>query len=162
MSSRSNERHGCTLPIAIALIGALATITAALLSNDRLLERLFPSSIPAASASQPPRDAPKTQAGSSITASTAPVSEVSPASIAGASGDCVITISNSLVALMSEPDTFSQQIIRVSPGEYPTLDYTETTFVSETQGWFRIEAEGRSGWVRNDTWTISGKTAGCP
>lgn len=75
---------------------------------------------------------------------------------------CVVTISNPLVSLMSEPDTFSQELVRVGPGEYATSDYTVTTFASQEQGWFQIEAEGRTGWIRNDTWTIAEKTSACP
>lgn len=92
-----------------------------------------------------------------------PVSSGNPTSPPSSSTTgCVVTISNPLVSLMSEPDTFSQELVRVGPGEYATLDYTVTTFGSQEQGWFQIEAEGRTGWIRNDTWTIAEKTSACP
>lgn len=74
----------------------------------------------------------------------------------------MVTLNHSLVPLLAEPDAFSQELIRVAPGEYQTTDYVETTFVDETQGWFQIAAEGRTGWIKNDTWTISAKTDTCP
>ncbi len=95
--------------------------------------------------------------------SVPPISSGNPTTPAQPSSTgCVVTISNTLVSLMSEPDQFSQELIRVKPGEYPTLDYTERTFVNQQQGWFQIESEGRTGWIRNDTWTIADKTSACP
>jgi hypothetical protein len=75
---------------------------------------------------------------------------------------CIVTIDNSLVALMSEPDRFSIEIIRVSLGEYSILEYKEVLFAGHLQGWFRIQVGERTGWIRNDTWTIAAKTSACP
>lgn len=75
---------------------------------------------------------------------------------------CMLTINNELVALMAEPDAFSQEVARVQPGNYTPLDYVTQDFVGRSQGWFLIEADGRRGWVRNDTWTINRKSAQCP
>ena len=75
---------------------------------------------------------------------------------------CVVTIDNPLVPLRREPDQFSQEIIRVKPGDYSTLEYTEITFVNQERGLFQIEAEERIGWIQNDTWTIADKTSVCP
>ena len=74
---------------------------------------------------------------------------------------CVVTIANPLVALMSEPSRFSQELVKVEPGEYSTLGYQIVEFAGSDQGWFQIEAEGRQGWIANDTWTISSKTNAC-
>ena len=63
---------------------------------------------------------------------------------------CIITIENSLVPLMNKPDTFSNEIITVE--ENPI----------GTQGWFKISVNSREGWIKNDTWTISSKSAECP
>ena len=49
----------------------------------------------------------------------------------------------------------------VKPGEYPRLGYQVVEFAGIDQGWFQIEAEGRKGWIANDTWTISSKTNAC-
>ncbi|PZV06776.1 MAG: hypothetical protein DCF22_23160 [Leptolyngbya sp.] len=76
---------------------------------------------------------------------------------------CVVTISNSLVALKREPETFSREIIRVPPGNYASLDYQVTNFSGlSDDGWFLLEAQGRKGWVKDDTWTIESKTRVCP
>ncbi|ASC72312.1 hypothetical protein XM38_032690 [Halomicronema hongdechloris C2206] len=76
--------------------------------------------------------------------------------------DCRLTIRNPLVSLMSEPDQFSREIIRVQPGDYPALGYETASFGPQEQGWFMIEAEGRQGWIKDDTWTIERKSAQCP
>jgi hypothetical protein len=75
---------------------------------------------------------------------------------------CVVTIANTLVALMSEPSRFSQELVKVKPGEYTTSEYKVVPFAGQDQGWFQIEAEGRKGWIANDTWTIASKTNACP
>jgi hypothetical protein len=75
---------------------------------------------------------------------------------------CIVTIGNSLVPLMSEPDQFSIEVIRVPLGEYSTLQYKEVPFGSHMRGWFQIQAGERTGWIRNDTWTIAAKTSACP
>lgn len=75
---------------------------------------------------------------------------------------CVITIENSLVPLMSEPDPFSQQLIRITPGRYSTLDYTTATFAGSQQGWFKIDVDGHIGWVQDQIVFIAEKTGACP
>jgi tetratricopeptide (TPR) repeat protein len=75
---------------------------------------------------------------------------------------CIVTIANTLVALMSEPSRFSQQLVKVRPGEYTMLEYKVVKFGSQDQGWFQIAAEGRTGWIADDTWTIDSKTSTCP
>ncbi|NJL36263.1 MAG: hypothetical protein HC899_05510 [Leptolyngbyaceae cyanobacterium SM1_4_3] len=75
---------------------------------------------------------------------------------------CILTITNSLVPLRSEPENFSQELITVRPGEYIPIDYRVTSFGGlRNDGWFMIEAEGRRGWIRDDTWTIDSKTRLC-
>ncbi|MEL6554616.1 MAG: serine/threonine-protein kinase [Cyanobacteria bacterium J06621_11] len=74
---------------------------------------------------------------------------------------CIVTINNSLVSLMSEPDNFSQEITGVSPDDYYVLNSTTTTFVNRAQRWLQIEVGGRQGWIRDDTWTIAAKSSPC-
>ena len=75
---------------------------------------------------------------------------------------CILTITNSLVSLNSEPQNFSQELASVSPGEYIPVDYTVTNFGGlSNDGWFLIEAEGRRGWIKDNTWTIDSKTRAC-
>ena len=75
---------------------------------------------------------------------------------------CVVTISNELVSLMSQPDEFSTEISSVEPGEYETMNYKVVETGPGEQGWFKIQVEGREGWIKNDTWTIDSKTEECP
>jgi hypothetical protein len=77
---------------------------------------------------------------------------------------CIVTVGNpSVVSLMNRPDTFSQQIIRVDPGDYTSLEHrvVDRGFLGQ-EGWFKIEARGRVGWIKDDTFTISDKTRVCP
>ena len=77
--------------------------------------------------------------------------------------NCILTISNTLVPLMSKPERFSQELTRVRPGNYTSLDYVTANFGGlKEEGWFKIESEGRQGWIVNDTWTINSKSSKCP
>jgi hypothetical protein len=75
---------------------------------------------------------------------------------------CVVTITNPLVSLMSDPETFSQEIIRIDPGEYTVITSQNTTFGGTTQRWLKISADGRQGWIRDNGWTIAEKSPACP
>jgi len=76
---------------------------------------------------------------------------------------CVITVANPLVALKSEPDTFSQDLIAVPPGEYDMLNYNvQTDPGGNEESWFQIEVDDRVGWVRNNIFSIAGKSDACP
>jgi hypothetical protein len=76
---------------------------------------------------------------------------------------CVLTIGNSLVPLMSKPKRFSQELVKVKPGNYTSLNYVTTDFGGfKEEGWFQIESEERQGWIVNDTWTIDSKSHECP
>jgi hypothetical protein len=76
--------------------------------------------------------------------------------------DCIITIENPLVTLMSEPDTFGSEIINVTEGEYEPTEYTVEENPVQSQGWFKIRVDSREGWIKNNTWTIASKSAECP
>jgi hypothetical protein len=76
---------------------------------------------------------------------------------------CVVKISHSLVSLVSQPDVFSQELIRIEPGEYEATEQVITSFGNlREDSWLQIEFEGRRGWIRNDTWTIDVKSRTCP
>lgn len=75
---------------------------------------------------------------------------------------CVITIENPLVTLMRDPDPFSQEVGDVEPGEYRPSAYQVVDTGTGTQGWFRVDAGGRSGWIKDDSWTIEAKSRECP
>lgn len=148
------------IPITVALITATGGILAALISNPQVLDRFAftlpqPAAVVDASTSE---DTVDEEAQPVDEAEAQPVDEAEPPPDEG----CVVTIGNPLVSLMSDPDTFSQEIIRVPAGEYATLDFQEIEFAGNLQGWFQIEADGRTGWIKNDTWTIAGKSDACP
>jgi hypothetical protein len=76
---------------------------------------------------------------------------------------CIITISNPLVTLMSQPDSFSRELVKVKPGTYNPIEHAITDFHSlKQEGWFRVEFEGKKGWVSNNTWSIEKKSSSCP
>lgn len=67
---------------------------------------------------------------------------------------CVVTIQKTLVSLLKEPQQFSRELSRVQPGKY--------TVIRVLDGWFEIQASGRTGWIPDDTWTIERKAIACP
>lgn len=76
--------------------------------------------------------------------------------------DCQITIRNPLVSLREEPDHFALEVGRVEPGSYPV---SEATIVDRGLGqerWFRIAANGRTGWLEDNSILVDSKSAGCP
>lgn len=162
----SGDRGSWVVPIIIALITAASGILVAIINNPEILERFSPERSafvePAPSEQDTVDNSESAASEQDIVEQPAPTDEPDPDPAAEASTDCVLTISNELVPLMSEPDTFSQEIMNVSSGDYPTSDFREVLFGDTQQGWFQIEADGRTGWVRNDTWTIADKTSGCP
>lgn len=164
----SGDRSSWVVPIIIALITTLGGILVALINNPDILERF---STPAQQAAdvQPSfseqeivDNAESSLTEQEIVDNSESSNEPDTADSSEPPTDCVLTITNELVSLMSEPDTFSQEIIRVPSGEYPTSDFREIPFGGTQQGWFQIEAEGRTGWVKNDTWTVENKTSACP
>jgi len=76
---------------------------------------------------------------------------------------CIVTISNSLVSLMSEHDTFSRELTRLPAGDYTPIQHTivDKGFLGQ-EAWFEIEVNGRTGWIRDDSWTLSDKSSPCP
>lgn len=87
--------------------------------------------------------------------------EEEPSSSTASVEGCVVTIQNPLVSLQSEPDPVGQGTTRVPPGDYTVQAYETRQHVSEI-GFFRITVDGRSGWIKNNTWTIESKTSACP
>lgn len=75
---------------------------------------------------------------------------------------CILTIDNPLVPLMSEPDTFGSEIIKVTEGQYQPTEYTVEESPVRSQGWFKISVDSREGWIKNNTWTIASKSDECP
>ena len=78
------------------------------------------------------------------------------------SNQCILTITNKLVPLRSEPNPRSRELIRVKPDKYIPLEHKITNFAGGNLAWFKINAQGRIGWIEDNTWTINDKTAKCP
>jgi len=104
-----------------------------------------------------------TQSPSSSPSPEPPQPSPSPSSPqANSSSTCVLTISNPLVPLMSEPKRLGRQIAKARPGEYTSLGHKIIDRGLGEEGWFQIEVEGRKGWIVDDTWTIDRKSSSCP
>ncbi len=63
---------------------------------------------------------------------------------------------------MSEPDPFSRQLTTINPGEYISVDFTETSFGQAKLYWFQIEVEEQIGWVMDNVDNIKSKSSACP
>lgn len=76
---------------------------------------------------------------------------------------CIITVDHGLVPLKYEPGMFSADILRIPVGDYPVLSHAWTARAGAKQLWFKIEANGREGWVLGDNWSIANRRgASCP
>ena len=75
---------------------------------------------------------------------------------------CTITIVNPLADFRVEPRPFARQLGRLMRGDYVVLESRIETFGPKQGMWYRIEYEGRMGWVEDSIISIGGKSAGCP
>ena len=75
---------------------------------------------------------------------------------------CVLAIDQPLVPLRREPRQFSRELMRIPPGRYDAQEYVVERFGPTEHGWFSVVVEGRSGWVKDDTWGIAEKSGTCP
>jgi hypothetical protein len=76
--------------------------------------------------------------------------------------DCIVTIRSALVPLMSQPRRFSQEILKLHPGEYSPLEHKVVSSGAREEGWFQIKSKGRKGWIADDTWAIARRSGSCP
>jgi hypothetical protein len=76
--------------------------------------------------------------------------------------DCILTIRSALVPLMSQPRRFSQEILKLNPGEYFPLKHKVVGSGAREEGWFQIESQDRKGWIADDTWAIDRRSSSCP
>jgi hypothetical protein len=161
----SGDRNSWAVPITVALITALSGILVALINNPEVIDRFVlkpaqqavsvENALPAAEQNQQPAE-------QQSAAEPSPDASAEESSESSSDASCVVTISNELVPLKLKPDTFSQDIIRVPPGEYTITGFQEVPFGSIVEMWYQILADGESGWIKNDTWTIADKAGTCP
>lgn len=76
-------------------------------------------------------------------------------------GSCVIEIENPLVTLYEEPDPFGLEAGRAPPGSYRVEEIQTVPFAGSPVRWFRIDADGASGWVEDSSILIASKSGGC-
>lgn len=76
--------------------------------------------------------------------------------------DCRITIRNPLVTLREEPDPFGLEVGKVEPGTYAVEEAAIVDRGLGRERWFRISADGRSGWLADSSILIDSKSPGCP
>ena len=75
---------------------------------------------------------------------------------------CRITIVNPLVTLFEKPDHFGLEVGRVEPGAYGVREATVVNRGVGDERWFRITADGRTGWLEDSSILIDSKSADCP
>jgi hypothetical protein len=75
--------------------------------------------------------------------------------------ECILTITNPLVALRSQPGWPNPELAKIKPGQYTALNRMVVPFAGVNEGWFQIEAEGRKGWIPDNTIMIDSKTTAC-
>jgi hypothetical protein len=175
--SDPNKPQGLRTEVIVALIGLIGIISVAVIENwDTVIGQTPNSASPSVSSVATPSSSVSPTATPLEPASNETISPQSPqpgaiapsatppssSAAAPTLADCRITIRHPLVALMREPDRLGQEMINVKPGDYTPLDHKMVSTMVREEGWFQIEAEGRRGWIANDTWTIEEKTQTCP
>jgi hypothetical protein len=138
--------------LGLAVIGPVLVLLLAGGSSPWWLPIIFPQPSPGPSA-------PSESRGQATPAQTSGASGSVESS--GPVGDCVITIQNPFVDLHEDPEPFSQVIIRVPPGDYAVFDTAQDDFAGGQQRWLQITADGRTGWIEDNTINIDAKSAGC-
>ena len=150
----TGPRESFLSKLGLAVIAPVLVILLAGGSSPWWLPVIFPSSSPGPTAPShstgqtTPRPTPRQTLGGT-TESSGPI------------GDCVITIKNPLVDLHEDPEPFSQVITRVPEGDYAVSDTAQDDFAGGQQRWLQITADGRTGWIEDNTINIDAKSAGC-
>jgi hypothetical protein len=81
----------------------------------------------------------------------------------GGEPGCWIRVSNRLTVIQEQPRFDAQEIVSVPNGDYMVLSTEIVDFGGlQDQRWFRIEVDGRQGWLRDSTFNIDAKSADCP
>ncbi|ORA38747.1 hypothetical protein [Mycobacterium aquaticum] len=77
-------------------------------------------------------------------------------------GTCAVTVANPLVMLRETPEPFGQESVKVAAGTYKVSDIADTSWAGAPQRWFRIDVGTRSGWIRDDSFSIDSRSDSCP
>ena len=148
----TGPRESFLSKLGLAVLAPVLVLVLAGGSSPWWLPVIFPSSSPGPSA-------PSESTGHPTPRQTAGASGTFESSVPA--GDCVITIKNPLVDLHEDPEPFSQVIIRVPPADYAVSDTAQDDFAGEEQRWLQITAEGRTGWIEDNSFNVDAKSAGC-
>ncbi|OBC08950.1 hypothetical protein A5784_06095 [Mycobacterium sp. 852013-50091_SCH5140682] len=79
-----------------------------------------------------------------------------------AAGTCAVTVANPLLTLRETPDPFGQESVKVAAGTYKVSDIADTSWAGAPQRWFKIDVGTRSGWIRDDSFSIDSRSDSCP
>ena len=127
-----------------------------------------PTMVAIVTPTSPPATVPPTAAPTA--APKAPPPTAAPAAVPTASkpaatpiaSGCVLTIRNPLVQLKRDPNPSTPNVGPARPGQYHRKEYRVANWAGASLGWFLIGADGRSGWIEDDSINIEAKTAPCP
>lgn len=75
---------------------------------------------------------------------------------------CEVVVANPLVVIHEQTDVFSQEVSGVPAGTYAVLEIETVSSPIGSQRWFRVEVDGRQGWLRDSSFDIASKSAACP
>ena len=153
----TGPRESFLSKLGLAVIAPVLVVLLVGGSSPWWLQVIFPPSSPGPSApshstsqTTPGQTTPRPTPGASMTIESL-----------GPLGDCVVTIKNPFVDLHEDPDPFSQAIIQVPPGDYGVSATATGDFAGGQQRWLEITAEGRTGWIEDNTINIDAKSVGC-
>lgn len=62
---------------------------------------------------------------------------------------CVVTLQPPVPEFKSEPTMQASNLGQLDAKSYEATDYKVTVFAGKEIGWFQIQSEGTTGWVRN-------------
>jgi hypothetical protein len=148
----TEPRESFLAKLGLAVVAPVLVLVLAGGSSPWWLPVIFPSSSPGPSV-------PSHSSGQTTPRQTPGASGTVESS--GPVGDCVITIQNPFVDLHEDPEPFSQVIIRVPPGDYAVSDTAQGDFAGGQQRWLQITADGRTGWIEDNTFNVEDKSGGC-
>jgi len=78
-----------------------------------------------------------------------------------ADAECVLTVLPTSVVLRRTPKGLDAGYARAESGKYAARGHTTVTTDGDTQHWYKITAEGKTGWIQDNTLTVI-ESDGCP
>ena len=78
-----------------------------------------------------------------------------------ADAECVLTVIPTSVVLQRTPNGLEAGYARAESGKYAARGHTTVTTGGDAQHWYKITAEGKTGWIQDNTLTVI-ESNGCP